>query len=341
MLDRYVESAAELRRVRAMAEQIVTPRLASIKMQEASLAFSLGHWDEVAAEADTVLDLGFLETNLAAAAPILNLAALVAVHRDESETYTRVLGLLQAEGRAAPDHIWGCLARALAAERAGRPEQALADLTAVLEAERDKSNLYFILLPALTRMMSQLGHDGAARKAADLAAQDARETQVPEFEVIARWCRALTDGDPVALLEVADYYRAVEHLCHMANALEDAAVFEARAGRREAARDAITEAMDAYTKLGAVWDARRAKSRLRAEGLQIGARGPRKRPSTGPAALTPTEHQIAQLVARGGTNTEIAERLVLSRRTVEVHVSHILTKLQITSRREVARLITP
>jgi DNA-binding NarL/FixJ family response regulator len=126
----------------------------------------------------------------------------------------------------------------------------------------------------------------------------------------------------------------------MGNALEDAAVVEARAGRREAARDAITEAMAAYSTLGAVWDARRAKSRLRAEGLQIGARGPRKRPSTGLAALTPTEHRIAQLVAAGGSNTEIAERLVLSRRTVEVHVSHILAKLQIRSRRDVARAIT-
>jgi len=41
-------------------------------------------------------------------------------------------------------------------------------------------------------------------------------------------------------------------------------------------------------------------------------------------------------VAQGCSNAEIAERLVLSRRTVETHVSHILAKLQVDSRRELA-----
>jgi non-specific serine/threonine protein kinase len=48
--------------------------------------------------------------------------------------------------------------------------------------------------------------------------------------------------------------------------------------------------------------------------------------------LTSREHEVAQLVARGSTNREIAETLVISERTAETHVTHILEKLRLRSR---------
>jgi DNA-binding CsgD family transcriptional regulator len=66
-------------------------------------------------------------------------------------------------------------------------------------------------------------------------------------------------------------------------------------------------------------------------------RGPRRRPSTGLASLTPTERQVVDLAVEGLTNPEIAERLFISRRTVQVHVSHALAKLGAASRRELAK----
>ncbi|HEY1324073.1 MAG TPA: LuxR C-terminal-related transcriptional regulator, partial [Streptosporangiaceae bacterium] len=51
-----------------------------------------------------------------------------------------------------------------------------------------------------------------------------------------------------------------------------------------------------------------------------------------PGALSPREDEIAKLVARGRTNRQIAEQLVISERTVETHVSRILGKLQVESR---------
>jgi non-specific serine/threonine protein kinase len=58
---------------------------------------------------------------------------------------------------------------------------------------------------------------------------------------------------------------------------------------------------------------------------------------TGPAAaLTRREREIAELVATGMTNREIAGRLYLSVRTVEVHVDHTLTKLGLRTRTQLA-----
>nr|EJI93454.1 transcriptional regulator, LuxR family [Rhodococcus sp. JVH1] len=52
--------------------------------------------------------------------------------------------------------------------------------------------------------------------------------------------------------------------------------------------------------------------------------------------LTKREHQVAELVADGLTNKAIATRLVISNRTAQGHVEHILTKLGFTSRTQIA-----
>jgi DNA-binding NarL/FixJ family response regulator len=123
----------------------------------------------------------------------------------------------------------------------------------------------------------------------------------------------------------------------LGNALEDAAVLQAAAGDTTAARATFDEATEAYAELGAVWDSRRAAGRLRAFGVRPGVRGVRRRPREGWSALTNTELRVADLVADGLSNPDIAVQLFLSRRTVETHVSHILAKLQLRSRRDVVK----
>jgi predicted ATPase/DNA-binding CsgD family transcriptional regulator len=64
--------------------------------------------------------------------------------------------------------------------------------------------------------------------------------------------------------------------------------------------------------------------------------GGRKRPATGWASLTPTELEVVRLVAEGLRNDAIAQRLFIAPGTVKVHLSHIFTKLGITTRAELA-----
>jgi DNA-binding CsgD family transcriptional regulator len=61
-------------------------------------------------------------------------------------------------------------------------------------------------------------------------------------------------------------------------------------------------------------------------------RGERKRPTSGWASLTPTERDVVRRVAEGLTNRDIATRLFVSPRTVQTHLTHVYTKLGLTSR---------
>jgi DNA-binding NarL/FixJ family response regulator len=76
--------------------------------------------------------------------------------------------------------------------------------------------------------------------------------------------------------------------------------------------------------------------RARDELLGTGAR-PRRSALSGPAALTPAEHRIAVLAAEGQSNRAIAERLYVTQRTVETHLTHAFAKLQITTRTDLPR----
>jgi DNA-binding CsgD family transcriptional regulator len=65
-------------------------------------------------------------------------------------------------------------------------------------------------------------------------------------------------------------------------------------------------------------------------------RGERKRPLRGWDSLSPAELRVVQLVAEGLTNPQIGERLFISPRTVQAHLSHVFAKLAVSSRAELA-----
>jgi DNA-binding NarL/FixJ family response regulator len=66
-------------------------------------------------------------------------------------------------------------------------------------------------------------------------------------------------------------------------------------------------------------------------------RSERRRPTTGWESLTPTERTVVDLVSEGLANKDVATKLFISPRTVQTHLTHIYTKLGLTSRMQLVQ----
>ena len=125
----------------------------------------------------------------------------------------------------------------------------------------------------------------------------------------------------------------LSHRMIAARAAEEAAIALIASGRPEDARDVSRDALEGYASVGAAFEAARARAAFRRAGIRVLREHPQERPSrVGWEALTPAEQVVAQFVERGLSNSDISDELVVSRRTVESHVSHILAKLGLRSR---------
>ncbi len=133
----------------------------------------------------------------------------------------------------------------------------------------------------------------------------------------------------------AEYREAIELLggtrmaTHLARARLVYGEWLRRQKRRAEARDQLRSAFDALTSMGAEAFAERARRELLATGETV-----RKRTDDTRTDLTPQEEEIAQLASEGRTNSEIAARLFIGRRTVEWHLRKVFAKLDISSRLE-------
>jgi len=104
----------------------------------------------------------------------------------------------------------------------------------------------------------------------------------------------------------------------------------------EASVAALRDAMG-QTDFDSAWAEGAAMSTEEAIAYAQRGRGERKRPASGWASLTPTERDVVRLVSEGLGNKDIATRLFVSPRAVQTHLTHVYTKLGLTSRMQLAQ----
>jgi ATP/maltotriose-dependent transcriptional regulator MalT len=179
-------------------------------------------------------------------------------------------------------------------------------------------------------------HDAAAELLGPFEAQAAALDR-PWAVGAAGRCRALllaAAGDSAAALPVLDTALVAHHRIGMpferARTLLVAGSVRRRARRRQDARAALTSALEVFNRLGARTWAERAQSELD----RTGAR------RSSPSELTESERQVAELVAAGRSNREIASALFLTVSTVEAALWKIYRKLDVRSRTELAARMT-
>jgi DNA-binding CsgD family transcriptional regulator/SAM-dependent methyltransferase len=300
---------------------------ATCRTQYGAVLFQTGRWDQ----ADQ-------ELRAAVGSSRGSLRAL----RGEALAALAELSLARGEVEAAERLIAGftddpAAVRVVAALRLRRGEPALAAgvvhrrLDEIGERTLEAGRLLELLCAAQFDLAE---YDAAVATAARLAALGA---DVGCDELVARGQRALGR----TRLHQADHGAARRHLetalaafarlefpYETARArLSLALALSADAGTRDLAVVEARAALGEFESLGAGGDADAAAAQLRDLGERAARSGP-----PGQTPLTKREQEILQLLGEGLSNPAIAERLFITRKTVEHHVSHILAKLDLSSR---------
>jgi DNA-binding CsgD family transcriptional regulator len=314
----------------------------SIRLTVLSRAhFTAGDWGAAAVAAERAMALAS-EAEHPHSAFVWWAAVAVPAARGEWETVDAYARMVAAEPLDALDRTVALgMALAVVAAARNEPERVLAALEPVAALSPNPGidepgfwpwqDLYADALVSLDRAAEA---DRFLQPHEERAAARARPSMIARLARVRGRVEAASGRREQA---EAAFRRAREHIEPLGMPYEDALIrlahgqFLRRNGRRRAAADELTCALDLLTELGARPALERCERELEACGLKPVRRHGSPRPD-----LTPQEQSIARLVATGRTNREVAAELLLSAKTVEMHLTRIYAKLGISSR---ARLV--
>ena len=167
--------------------------------------------------------------------------------------------------------------------------------------------------------------------------QRARRAANPNALAIAHRCQGLLTGargdaaDAIAAMDeaLAEHARRLLPL-ELGRTLLEKGTLERRAKRKSAAKRSLEQALAVLEPLSAAIWASRARDELTRIGLRRSAHGD---------GLTPAQQRVAELVAAGMSNREIAGELFMSLRTVETHLTKIYRELGVKSRAQLVAIM--
>jgi DNA-binding CsgD family transcriptional regulator len=339
---RPVETALEL--MVAEVQRSGSARgLVAVYSTLALLKLRLGALPEADAAARVALQVlreSDLRAGLAFAVTVL---ADVAVEAGELVEAEELLSLLPQQGwPAGVGTVLIPAARARLRLAQDRPAQALVDFQACAEMFspevwgteiRDVGYLHARVGAA--QALLQLGERERARDVAEAGLADVKAFGAPRALGIALRVVGLAHGGSKGIDLLGESVASLRNspaVLERAHSLAELGAALRRNGRRSAAREPLTEALDLAARCGA----RPLMSRARDELKATGAR-PRREWRSGLEALSPRELRVVQLAAAGRTNREIAYQLYVTLKTIEGHLARAYTKLGIERRHQLSK----
>jgi len=278
-----------------------------------------GAWDQAMAEADAAVVRTEGVLNAPAAGYALYRRAEILRRQGALDAAEAAYTAAAAQGREPQPGL------ALLRLAQGKADSAVAMIRRV-EAETQEPLDRAPILPAYVEILLAAGDvDEARRGCVELGgiATTQSSSVLDALAAQARGAVALAEGDARRALVAAREAWKVWHAFGAPHECARIRVLVARACRTLGDGDTATielrTARDAFLALGAEPD-------VRAADLLLGADDPATTP------LTAREREVLHLLAGGATNRAIAQELTISERTVERHVSNILTKLDLSNR---------
>ena len=303
----------------------------------AGINFHAGAWDDALAELESGLEAavatGTAWTSMSTATQLQ-----ILVRRGELETAAATLQRWRT--RALPEqfglpHV--AQSEVLLLEARDQVQEAAALARRNWHRALDHGRRIWPLVAGVdTIRVARAAHDRelVARVANDTAAVPVAHARA--LAPTARLVAAVAADSAREATAAALDYRAIGNVPGEVAAWEEAACLTAAGGAAEEARTVAARCTALAAALGATTVERRVSARLRQLDVRLGSHAGRRRPSTGWESLTPTELQVADLVGQGLTSPQVAARLYISPRTVQTHITHILRKLGLRSRVELA-----
>ncbi|HEX5994350.1 MAG TPA: AAA family ATPase [Jiangellales bacterium] len=337
-----VELARSLvdRAVRSVRRQGTMPMLADLLAEAAEIAQFHGDWRRAEAlfseAADFFPALGDEHGVMLADAWLAKIDVNRGDSRAAAEAARRWLHWAEAHG-ISQDRPLAVRTLAMLDIRNARPELALRRLLTEATVPfdgRGVRNGPLSLVDDLVEAALLAGNGAAAEESVNRLSSYAQISPDPLASALAARCRAqLADGDhALAEFQTAlDFHQRDPDPFATARTRLCFGEWLRRKGRRSDAREQLYAALEVFERLDAVPWSDRARAELRATGETVG-----RRDNIG-VRLTAQELRIAMAIAEGITNREAAERLFVSVKTVEFHLSAVFRKLGVSSRTQLAR----